>query len=125
MRFAAVALCLVAAACAPTEVLMGRGLDDFGRRYIWAKDGAADIDRRRAMIACADQNQAKLEDAMRTASIPFVGLASIGPSMAAEHETLTERVACMEGSGWRLIDVTTGQAQAVSFSWGMATLTPR
>jgi hypothetical protein len=125
MRFAAVALCLVAAACAPTEVLMGRGLDDFGRRYIWAKDGAADIDRRRAMIGCADQTQAKLEDAMRTASIPFVGLASIGPTMAAEHEALTERVACMERGGWRLTDVTTGQTQAVTFSWGMATLTPR
>lgn len=125
MRFAALALCLAAAACAPTELLMGRGLDDYGRRYIWAKEGAADIDRRRAMIGCADQNQAKLEDVMRTASIPLIGLAALGPSMAAEHEVLTERVACMERQGWRLVDVTTGQQQAVAFSWGMATLTPR
>jgi integrase len=124
MRLRLLLLPLLLAGCAPREIILARGLDDYGRRYLWTKPQGTEIDRRRDMIECAEPTQAQLEEGFRAASIPFFGLALIGPLLDSEHAALTQRAACMEGRGWQLVDVTTNQPQQISFSLGSARLTP-
>lgn len=118
----ALAAALALTGCA--SAAMNRGLDH-GRRYVWLKDGAGEVERNRAMILCAEANNQRLADVLAVSAIPFVGLAALPATLPAEQAALDERVACMEGDGWRLVDVVSGQPQRVTFSLGAATIVPR
>lgn len=111
------ALCVaLLGGCVSRDVLQKSGLEDFDRRYMWLKPGADDVERRRAVIACAELGQARLEELGVMASIPGVGLLALGPILTEEREIAASRVTCMEARGWRLVDVTTNEPQRVTAS---------
>lgn len=112
------------AGCTPRETLMQSGLD-FGRRYVWTKDGAGEVERNRAMIQCAEARQGELEELVGVASIPVVGLIALPAALPTERSILEGRVACMEREGWQLVDVMSAQPQRVTFTFTGPTFSPR
>lgn len=114
---------LLATGCTSSDALLMQGLDH-GSRYLWAKDGAGEMERRRAMVLCAEPGQKRLEGAHALAVVPVVGLLGLPAAVSAEQEVLDQRVACMEADGWRLVEVVSGQPQRVMHSLGMARITP-
>jgi hypothetical protein len=125
MRWMLIAALGLVTGCGSRDDLQARGLADFEQGYGWARAGSTESGQRQDMAACAAADQVTLEETTALAMVPVVGAFALPNVLPTQHLILTERVACMERRGWRLVETATGRSQAVTFVLGSARLTPR
>lgn len=104
----ATTVALTLGGCVAPNITELTGLDH-GPRYAWTKEGSTEREARLQMLDCADTHPGMVET-FRLNSIPFVGFAAI-PRVIDLQE---RRNACMDASGYRLVEVRTGRAMRVT-----------